>query len=136
MSLRSLEYTNNNQLLYELFDKINDLHNDGFIDLQQSIQIKEQLYFLEDIIDQIDLSKMITLQSRLLNSSNQNEFHMISEELKTYAHQEQFRLSKAQDLISIWHLNEDKGNSNEKKIIKLLNELANLMQLYSKHIII
>jgi len=136
MSLRSLEYTNNNQLLYELFDKINDLHNDGFIDLQQSIQIKEQLYFLEDIIDQIDLSQMITLQSRLLNSSNQNEFHIISEELKTYTHQEQFRLSKAQDLISIWHLNEDKGNSNEKKIIKLLNELANLMQLYSKHIVI
>jgi len=123
---------NNNKLFYDLFDKINDLLNDGLIDLNQSIEIKEQLYLLEEMIDLIDLSQIITIQSRIFNSINQNEFQNVSHELKIYIYQEQFRLSKAQNLILNWHLNEDKGNSNEKQIIKLFNELANLNRLYSK----
>ncbi len=124
---------NNNQLFYNLFNKINDLLNNGLIDLQQSILIKDQLYLLEDMIDVINLSEIITIQSRLFNSSNQNEFQTLSQQLKIYIYQKQFSLSKAQDLISNWHLNEEKGNSYEKQIIKLLNELANLNRLYSKY---
>ncbi|CAF3939326.1 unnamed protein product, partial [Rotaria sp. Silwood2] len=132
LSLLSLQQTNNNQLLIDLFDKINDLLHDGLIDLQKSIEIKEQIYFLEDIVDLTDLSQIITFESRLLNSSNQNEFSMIYEELKTFVYQEQFRLSKAQDLISTWHLNDEQGNPNKKQIIKLFHELANLNRLYNK----
>ncbi|CAF0798896.1 unnamed protein product [Rotaria sordida] len=135
ISLLSLKQTNNNQLLIDLFDKINDLLNDGLINLQKSIEIKEHIYFLEDIIDLIDLSQIITFESRLLNSLNQNKFYMICEELKTFVYQEQFRLSKAQDLISIWHLNEENGNSNKKQIIKLFDELANLNRLYNNSIV-
>ncbi|CAF3948002.1 unnamed protein product, partial [Rotaria sp. Silwood2] len=132
LSLLSLQQTNNNQLLIDLFDKINDLLHDGLIDLQKSIEIKEQIYFLEDIVDLTDLSQIITFESRLLNSSNQNEFSMIYEELKTFVYQEQFRLSKAQDLISTWHLNDEQGNPNKKQIIKLFHELANLNRFYNK----
>jgi len=123
---------NNNKLFYDLFDKINDLLSEGLMDFNQSIEIKEQLYLLEDMIDLIDLSQIIKIQSRLFNSINQNEFQNLSQELKIFIYQEQFRLSKAQNLISNWHLNEEKGNSNEKQIIKLFNELANLNRLYRK----
>ncbi|CAF0821315.1 unnamed protein product [Rotaria sp. Silwood1] len=132
ISLLSLKQTENNQLLLDLFDKINDLLNDNVIDLQKSIEIKEQIYFLENIVDLIDLSQIIIFESRLLNSSNQNEFSLICQELKTFVYQEQFHLSKAQDFISIWHLNEEHGNSYKKQIMKLFHELANLNQLYNK----
>jgi len=121
-----LSSENNNKLFYELFNKINDLLNDNLIDLNQSIEIKEQLYLLEDMVDLIDLSQIIIIQSRLFNSINQNEFQNITQELKIFIHQEQFRLSKAQYLILNWRLNEEKGNSNEKQIIKLLNEFTYL----------
>ncbi|CAF5176331.1 unnamed protein product, partial [Rotaria magnacalcarata] len=125
------QQTNKNQLLIDLFDKINDLLHDNIIDLQKSIEIKEQVYFLEEVIDLTDLSQIITFQSRLLNASNQDDFFKICEELKTFVDQEQFRLSKAQDFISRWHLNDEKGNSNEKQIIKLFNDLAHLHRLYN-----
>ena len=130
MSHFSLKYTKNNQLLVNLFDRINDFVHDNLIDLQKSIQIKEQIYFLED---NIDLSRTITFQARLLNSSNENEFNIILKELDIFVHHEQFRLSKAQDLISIWHLNNKKGNSYERQIIKLFHELANHTRLYGNH---
>ncbi|CAF3379440.1 unnamed protein product [Rotaria socialis] len=131
VSQLSFQQTNKNQLLIDLFDKINDLLHDNIIDLQKSIEIKEQVYFLEEVIDLTDLSQIITFQSRLLNSSNQNDFLKICEELKTFVYQEQFRLSKAQDFISLWHLNDEKGNSNEKQIMKLFNDLAHLHRLYN-----
>ncbi|CAF3674106.1 unnamed protein product [Adineta steineri] len=132
----SLQLNNHNQLLFKLFDKINDLYTDDLIDLQQSIEIKEQIYFLEDIYELSDSSQIITIQSRLFNSSNQNEFHMMSKQLKTFVYQEQFRLSKVQDLLSTWHLNEKKTNANEKQIIKLFNELADLNRLLDHSTII
>lgn len=82
------------------------------------------------MINKTNLSAIITIESRLFNASNQKEFQLISQELKTYLYQEQFRLSRAHDLISKWHLNEEKGNFNVKQILKLLNELANLNRLY------
>jgi hypothetical protein len=82
------------------------------------------------MINKTNLSEIITIESRLLNASNPKEFQIISQELKTYLNQEQFRLSKAQDLITKWQLNEDKGNINEKQILKLFHELANLNRLY------
>lgn len=85
------------------------------------------------MIDLIDISQVITIESRLFNSSNPNEFQSISQELNHFIYQEQFRLSKAQDLIFNWHLNEEKGNFYEKQIIKLFNELANLNHLYSRY---
>mgnify|MGYP006897296500 CR=1 FL=1 len=71
------------------------------------------------------------MESRLLNSSNENEFNRVCNELQAFVHHEQYRLSKAQDLISIWHLNDNIENSYEKQIINLFHELANLNRLYS-----
>lgn len=124
---------NHNQLFIDLFECINDLHNDGHIDLHKSIDIKEQVYFLENITDLTDLSKIITYESSLLNSRNQNEFDKISNQLKTFVNQEQYHLSKAQDLISIWQLDEEKSNTYAKQILRLVNELVHFHRLYSKY---
>ena len=72
-----------------------------------------------------NLSTVITFESRLFNTSTSDEFQQISQQLKTYLYEEQFRLSKAQDL------NVSKSSLADKQIFKLLHELANLNRLYT-----
>lgn len=78
------------------------------------------------MINYLDISDIITIQSRLFNSSNQDEFQFTAKELKDFIYEKQFHFSKAQDLIINWQLNEDKENIYNKQILKLLHELANL----------
>ena len=129
LSLCPLDDHPTNQLFDNLFEKINDLLQDGVLDLSQSIELKEQLYLLEEMLSDGNLSTVITIESRLFNAATSEEFQQIAQEFKTYLHQEQFRLSKAQDLISKWHLNQTKSNLTDKPIIKLLDDLANLHRL-------
>ena len=131
-SLPPTDSNNRNQLLSDLIDQINDLCDDGQIDLQKSIEVKEQLYFLEEIEELTDWSTLVTIESRLLNSSTLLEFNRMTNELHEYVRGEQFRLSKAMDLIQAWHWNGETGNAPEKQIMKLLDELALLNRLYGQ----
>ena len=121
-----------NQLHLALLDKINSLRETDQIDLPQSTRIEEQLVFIEGIGDLPDHSAWITMQSRLLNASNHDDWKRMTDQLNELAFQEQFRTSKANDLIRQWQLNEDRPNSSDKKIIKLLQELAQMTRLYGK----
>ena len=119
-----------NQLLFDLIDQIDDLLDAGQIDLQKSIEVKEQLYYLEEIHDLIDWSSLVTIESRLFNSSTLFEFTRMTDELNEFVHREQFRLSKANDLIQTWQWNGETGNAQEKQILKAFDDLALLNRLY------
>lgn len=121
-----------NQLLSDLIDQLNDLLNSGQIDLQKSIEVKEQLYYLEEINDLIGWSSLVTIESRLFNSSTLVEFTRMTDELNEFVQREQFRLSKANDLIETWQWNGETGNNQEKQILKAFDDLALLNRLYGR----
>lgn len=120
------------QLYLDLIEKINSLRQMNQIDLPQWIRMKEQITFIDGILDLPDYSAWITIQSRLLNASNHDEWMMMTDALNTFALQEQFRVSKATDLIQHWQLNNDRTNGPDKKILRLFRELAQMNRLYGK----
>lgn len=126
LSLASVDDHPARQLFDDLFEKINDLLAENVLDLNHSIELKEQLYLLEEMLNDVNLSTIITIESRLFNAATFEEFQQIAQQLKTYLHQEQFRISKAHDLISKWHLNH---SLIDKQILKLFEDLANLYRL-------
>lgn len=119
-----------NQLYSNLINKINVLLQTNQLDLHESIQIKQALVFLDGIRDIANHSRWITLQSRLLQASNRDEWTRMTEELKAFAYAEQFRLSKANDLIRVWKLNDDRFNDMDRKILDLFEDLARMNRLY------
>ena len=93
------------------------------------IDLKEQLYLLEDLFSSADLSKVITIESQLYHCSNQQDFQNLVQQLRTLIHHEQFRVSKVDQLITKWNLTNDETNSNTKPILKLFHDLAQLNRL-------
>ena len=124
--------TDENHLLNDLFVQLNDLSTHHRIDSFDSFHIKNQLLFLEENYKSFGTSTVIDFQARLFNASDLSQWRKVASELDRFIHDQQFRLSKVNDLIQMWQFNVDTNNSNERIILKLFRELANLNQLYGK----
>lgn len=118
-----------NKLVENVLGKLDELLLDGKIEIEETIEMKEKIEFLEEIAAPSNRTAVIEFESRFLQASSRNFIEKVFDEIEHLVEKEQYRISKANELLDVLRTSNQNNSNNEETIVKLVEDLAKLHRL-------